>query len=433
MTIRNRRRVIKSHDWQGTARLYSWKSSTQQYVLSSTVPKSQILYDVELTSDELHPVWIAKDNPRYQNLRDLAKILDLGGPFESLKLKYDFPVHGTMTGNAVGGLSYRQYHGDIAAFPQHYWGNVPPTDAQLRALSEIDDSVVRGALGTQAISRSIPTQSHASLAQFLIELIREGIPGVLSNFKVEGRVDFFRSLGSNYLNVEFGWKPFVADIRQSLEALANQDKILADLTANSGKPIKRQYHFPVVKSTTAVQRAPIGCWPNLDPNYMLQSSHIVTTMTTKETWFNGEFRYRVPDFNKGLEGLRAKARFLLGLELTPAVIWDVAPWTWLTDWFLNTGDILANVSAMSEDDLTMHYGYLMQEYSKRIEVSHTGVASRGLGTLPSTITGVLTVNHKTRMGASPYGFGTTWDGFSPRQIAILAALGVTRRSPTQHG
>jgi len=35
---------------------------------------------------------------------------------------------------------------------------------------------------------------------------------------------------------------------------------------------------------------------------------------------------------------------------------------------------------------------------------------------------------KERVTASPFGFGLTWDGFTPYQMAILAALGVTRRS-----
>jgi hypothetical protein len=122
-----------------------------------------------------------------------------------------------------------------------------------------------------------------------------------------------------------------------------------------------------------------------------------------------------------------KARYLYGIDPTPEQLWNAAPWTWLADWVANTGDIVSNVQSINSDDLVMRYGYLMQESRFVRETTHLGTYSSGAGTrLPNAIRGKVTISHKTRIGASPYGFGVTWDGFSPRQIAILTALGITK-------
>jgi len=97
----------------------------------------------------------------------------------------------------------------------------------------------------------------------------------------------------------------------------------------------------------------------------------------------------------------------------------------------NIGDVTANVSAISEDNLTMRYGYLMQEATRTYELTHHGLYLYPVhrGSITSTLTGRVTYSHKTRIGASPYGFGVTWDGLTARQLAILAAIGITRQAP----
>jgi ABC-type polysaccharide/polyol phosphate export permease len=40
---------------------------------------------------------------------------------------------------------------------------------------------------------------------------------------------------------------------------------------------------------------------------------------------------------------------------------------------------------------------------------------------------VILSETKQRYRANPFGFGITWDGLSPLQLAIAAALGITRK------
>ena len=242
---------------------------------------------------------------------------------------------------------------------------------------------------------------------------------------MKSQLAYFRSLGGNYLNVEFGWKPFVSDLRKTAISLNRQADILEDLRRNSGKAMRRQYTFPA--EVTAVDTEDnIFPWPHLTAYHWTQGKRVQSDIRSKRTWFAGEFRYYYPPVTaSAVERIRSYARTILGMDLTPGTLWDISPWTWLADWFGNVGDVLANVSAINEDNLAMRYGYLMQEARHEIKTVHHNVVS-WYGDLPSTITGTTVISHKTRIGASPYGFGTSLESLSPRQVAILAAIGFGR-------
>jgi hypothetical protein len=115
---------------------------------------------------------------------------------------------------------------------------------------------------------------------------------------------------------------------------------------------------------------------------------------------------------------------LFGSALTPDLMWELTPWTWAIDWFSNAGDVLNNVTAFKLAGLVMRYGYIMEESieNRTYEMPSTGYSSL-TGTLPpSSYTKIV----KRRRDANPFGFGLTWEGLSPTQLAITAALGITR-------
>lgn len=122
--------------------------------------------------------------------------------------------------------------------------------------------------------------------------------------------------------------------------------------------------------------------------------------------------------------LGAEADKLFGLSLTPDLLWNLAPWSWAVDWFTNTGDVLENVSDMVAQGLVMRYGYLME--TKSISVTYKLHGCTFHGTPVVLAPAVLETVSKVRVRANPFGFGITWDGLSPIQIAILAALGISR-------
>jgi hypothetical protein len=123
-----------------------------------------------------------------------------------------------------------------------------------------------------------------------------------------------------------------------------------------------------------------------------------------------------------LERGRDRADKLIGLGLTPDVLWNLAPWSWAVDWFTNTGDVILNLTDWASDGLVMVYGYLME---------HTIVKDTYTLTFPGifprrNVTPMVFVTEtKLRRKANPFGFGVNANDLSDRQLAIITALGLT--------
>jgi hypothetical protein len=138
----------------------------------------------------------------------------------------------------------------------------------------------------------------------------------------------------------------------------------------------------------------------------------------ESVWFAGAFRYHVPVgdsvWDKILEA-ESLANKLLGLRLTPEVVWNLTPWSWAADWFSNSGDVLHNISSLGQDGLLMQYGYIMRESKYKETVTCTSRPS------------VTTTREKfcRRLPANPYGFGLNDTDLSGIQKAIIAAVGLS--------
>jgi hypothetical protein len=73
----------------------------------------------------------------------------------------------------------------------------------------------------------------------------------------------------------------------------------------------------------------------------------------------------------------------------------------------------------------MRRGYIMCSTREKHTYTHPGINIVNYGPTGALVESFQTTS-KMRLRASPYGFGLTFDGFSPRQLAILAALGITQ-------
>jgi len=74
----------------------------------------------------------------------------------------------------------------------------------------------------------------------------------------------------------------------------------------------------------------------------------------------------------------------------------------------------------------MRYGYIME--TSTVTDIYTNEGSGLFGqklVLPPFKVETIT---KKRYGANPFGFGVVWNGLSPFQLSILAALGISKGS-----
>lgn len=288
------------------------------------------------------------------------------------------------------------------------------------------------ALGSTAISRVLPTNPVAGLAVTLGEL-RESFPKVIgtSLFK-KGKI--LKKSGDEFLNWEFGWKPLISDFKKWLHAYRKADALWDQFIRDSGRRVRRRYYFPksteLLESSVApsqprgVGHLNSGFWPG---NPTIEFPLHTEIVLERNRWFSGAFTYYLPDDHTPRGEWKRHIRrlqYLYGTKITPEVIWNLAPWSWAADWFANTGDIITNVTRFSEDGLEMPYGYMMELSVRKATYRMRDVNPKGYN-IPD-LTQVLTHTVKYRRQATPYGFGLDEESFTPRQWAIIVALGLSR-------
>jgi hypothetical protein len=204
------------------------------------------------------------------------------------------------------------------------------------------------------------------------------------------------------------------------------EKRLNQLRRDNGKRVRRR--VTVLNDVDTTTTVTVG-GSNIAPTNLIVTNppQVLTTtqLTSTRSWFSGSFRYYIPEVET-LRWTGEAISALYGTKLTPELLWEVIPWSWLIDWFTNVGDVIANFSANAAGDLTLEYGYQMYERINRLghDCKFTIKTNAGPKTLTS---GVVRENIvRARGGASPFGFSITPTDLSSRQLGILTALGVSR-------
>lgn len=289
------------------------------------------------------------------------------------------------------------------------------------------------ARGGQAIRAVAPTNPHASLTTALIETWRDGLPSVpgVSALREYNRRGLSKTAGHEYLNTEFGWKPFLSDVSDFLKASEQSAAIWAQAVRDSDRAIHRSMKFDPTESTLVEDKG-TGYYPwPVGVSYLHSTSGrlLKTTKSFTQYWFDGLFRYHIPaptTVPKRIERALREARLVYGLDLSPETLWSVMPWSWLVDWVIDFHGLMRAITMYSTDGLVLQYGYLMEHRTVITEYTLVGhrfktVGQSGDGTLR------IVQESKRRVAATPFGFGLNIKSFSPRQLAILAAVGITLR------
>lgn len=255
---------------------------------------------------------------------------------------------------------------------------------------------------------------------------------------------FARLAPGQYLNVEFGWKPFLSDLTSLLGLREKIDDRIKRIINENNRGIDRRSVVldeddTVVDSVTTYGYAFAGL-TGPPPTWVPGTTVVtVTRRTITKVWFTGRFRYFIPN-TSSTDWLDRERLKLVGLDLltqSPELIWNLLPFSWLIDYFTNVGDIISNASDTAVDNLICDYSYIM--CTKRVEIRRTvqttwqGLYHEGAGLKTRIDAGQATfetveyTEEKTRRGGgNPFGLGTRFDELSSYQTGILAALGLSR-------
>jgi hypothetical protein len=382
-------------------------------------------------------VTVTKSHPGWRRYYGRSFHGDRGGHFSTKKRYSELTpgmayLFGSKFDGSISRTDYADYSGPCLPMGPASMSYPPYADSSRDDLEEY---------GTTAIARCAPTNPTADLSVFLGETLREGIPRVSASLlnKLRGMSEAQRrkALADEYLNYQFGWKPFVSDCRDIFQAITHADAVISQYERDSGKMVRREYGFPPTESTSSkVVQSGVGPWTNPSNTLLLKTPapsgrQVVQTDTVfRRVWFSGAFSYYIPMGGNARDKMALwtiYAKKLLGLNLTPGAIWNLSPWSWAVDWFTNAGDVLHNLDAWTIDNQVLLYGYVMEHTVSRRTYTYVGptgfVSSEAR---PAIVT--LVSETKVRWPATPFGFGLTWEGLNSFQKSIIAALGISKWS-----
>lgn len=362
-----------------------------------------------------------KDRQRIRNL-------DIGGSFYTTKREHTYTHHKVSgMGSGPAGIIYT-YNGPIfprasVALPNSsLWPSLPSYEAQV---------LTTLAYGGAAIAATVPTSPIMSLSNFIGELMRDGLPDLVGRL-VRRQGFSLDSLSKEYLNYEFGWKPLVSDLIKLAHIIVDSNRIIEQYERDSGRAITRKKVFPTIRSSTVESIAGNWAYSPAGATGLYATGRSFGKLTksvesTTDIWFSGVYSYFLDfgdDSSSRFKHTVSIAEKLLGFEITPEVVWNLLPWSWLVDWFVNIGDVFANASAFMKDGLIMRRGYIMCESTIRHTYTLQGVAFKNYD--PGVVSQTFESHSKIRKRAYPWGFGLTAPQFTVRQLAILASLGISQ-------
>lgn len=296
--------------------------------------------------------------------------------------------------------------------------------------------------------RSAPTSDQISMSAIIGEL-REGLPALIPLLLTTGSKRDFkytlqrqtrraRDAGSDYLNVQFGWIPLLADVRKVATALAvataamtgdnllthrRRDKPETDTTVQSSSVgVNRAYRHSSASfegSGTGASSSPSGLVFN---RWLVQHRKVHYS-------FEAEF-VRLPEGQRDYSSYIDKLNELMRWDITPMDLWQLAPWSWLVDWFFDIGAQLDAWNSTTSNRILSLYAYGMREESLETTLILSDIRGqsadyRYVG--PKTVFTQYQAKHRQRIKANPFGFiPDPLSQLSAGQLAILGALGLTK-------
>jgi hypothetical protein len=279
--------------------------------------------------------------------------------------------------------------------------------------------------------------------------LREGLPALIPAFLTLGSKQAFKSTlkrqtrraadaGSDYLNVQFGWIPLLSDVRKIATALAVATAAITGDNASTHRRRHKPEKDETISGTSSSlafylrHASPITGGGTSDSftsmSSLVSSSNWFVQRHEIDYYFEAEF-IRLPEGQKDYSSYLTRLDELMRWDITPMDLWQLAPWSWLVDWFFDIGGQLdAWNSATSNRILSLYaYGMRDERLTTTSIVSNITPLSGVTYTGPTTCFTQIVTRRRQRIKANPFGYTLNpLSSLSAGQMAILGALGLTK-------
>lgn len=408
---------------------------------------------------------------RFKTTAEHKRFYDTGGPFLNIKIATGLPSRGTVSGGShINKSGTKKYEGNFC-LPRHSfwlsgWASSPGAfltndNSLLPDVAPYFDRAWRKAkpkIETAGLFvalrelRELPLMLSTTAKLMALEY-NKGLRYVTRNTEygpklvsesvwISSRNMRPRELADQFLNHQFGWVPFLNDLDNFYKTWVNADDQIRTLTRQNGQwkrksaKVHKEVDTQILQEVTlplSTDSYAIPCFPVSFPAdfFQMPPSWKVVEETTTTINASGKFRFYHPAFDITLPDYTSawkqvmRYRKIYGLTISPYHVWQSTPWTWLVDWVSNLGAFVERMSDTLEDQVAAAYFYITSRRTvrRRLEINlpwHDGL---------QTLSFERSYRSKQRVSAdSPYGFSLSWDALTPRRLAILGALGITRRS-----
>lgn len=211
---------------------------------------------------------------------------------------------------------------------------------------------------TMAAAHSNPSKPTVSVPVFIAQL--KDFPKSLQRY---GERKAKRSATSEFhgtsVDYNFGWDLLYRDVSNMFRFADQVNQRVKQLTAARG---------------VSGSRGRLGIWE--DVNYKEQLNQLVLaaspyifadvlTYTHRRMWASVRWKADSPGLPSADQTLADARRIVHGWRLSPADVWELVPWSWFVDYFVNVGDYLeATTNSLG---ISAHNGCVMLETQTRIE------------------------------------------------------------------
>lgn len=287
--------------------------------------------------------------------------------------------------------------------------------------------------GATAWNRMRPDRPDMSILNAVYEtrdIPRSLKPRILEHRDTAAWADF-------HLAVQFGWLPTLRDVQDFTKSTLLLKKRLDQLVRDNGKLVHRSMRFKGNDGNSSSSHKEI----HNGESYSAFADGMVTQVHANvprfedvceagiNTWATGNFRYYLSDINQKDDWRWKTSMYarILGGNPSPATVWNAIPWSWLTDWFSNIGDVLENIDYTVADRLFAESAFLMQRRFDSYRRTSYGDYYTPDGSIISVSASTsFTRDSKVRTIIDPFGPSATSGGLSGLQASILGAIGLSR-------
>jgi hypothetical protein len=390
----------------------------------------------QTTVDYKNDYWVARRLDRQLGLKGLEKFtsrFNYGSNFYSRSVTRELvPEYTVRRNNIVTGDTLDLWRGRV--FPHVNARNSCLTTNTTFPVgtgdSGVPDMLVLRGLGSHGIAETLPSVPQISIAQSLGEL-KEGLPKIIGKGLIRNGP---KGSGDEFLNYTFGIRPLIKDLQGYVKTSRNYDEFVHQYNRDNGRLVRRARNLGSTEDVTVTHLG--NGFPQPNPggarHWFSGSQELIERYQTN-VWFVASYRVMMPPISEGFWRELHDFTRTYGLVPNADTAWNLFPWTWLLDWVINFDDVITNLSYLGRSGVNLHYAYVMAESKCYKTWTYSGVynplyIAGGSNTpVPLNLSYQEKTVTKQRVGASPFGFGVGLDfSFSPSQLAILSALGLSR-------